>query len=198
MTLNDTLPSGIVAVGSWDGSLALHNAQDLALISITPALASGGSDSDVDMDGAAEDGPSSNAAKLPSYAATLAFHAKTPPSEQQALQLLAGLGNGRLITFGLESAPRGSIALSEPRTTTIGLLPVRLTPARSTSHRSAGLEQDLILAISDRLTLLYDDHDRLAHSSISRPVCRHITIVSKLITLSGPFRRCCILRARTG
>ena len=110
---------------------------------------------------------SPSTAKLPSHAASLAFHAIKLSSGRLRLQLLAGLGNGSLMTFDVNFAGDGCAQLGEAKATTLGPLPVQLTPARNTS---SALEQNLVMAVSERLTLLFEDRDRLAHSSISRPV----------------------------
>lgn len=107
------------------------------------------------------------ATRVPSYAASLAFHGMELSSGSHSLQVLAGLGNGSLLTIDTFLDADGSARLGEPKSTSVGQLPVRLTSARGLK---SGLEQNLITAISERLTLLFEDRDRLAHSSISRPV----------------------------
>lgn len=139
------LPSPILAVSTWTGSILLTTFASLATSPATYEVIES------------------------SYAASLLFKTSivsTTPSSS-SVQLLAGLSDGSLVTYDLQPSDDGpgGILVAGRKASSLGTQPLRLCGIRDWQSEE---ERVVAIGLSERTSVLFESRNRIDFSSISK------------------------------
>jgi DNA damage-binding protein 1 len=115
---------------------------------------------------------------------------KSSPATGTDLQLLAGLSDGSLITYDIDASEDG-YSTTGRKASSLGNQPLALHPIQGST--TSGDEKLLAIGISDRMSILFENRDRVEFSSVSLP-----GIVAASAVEIGDEGDCLVLATATG
>lgn len=140
-----TLPSPILAVSTWTGTIMLTTFTSLASSSATYEITE------------------------TSYAASLLLKTSpsSPTTSTSGVQLLAGLSEGSLVTYDLQPSDDGpgGVVVANRKASSLGTQPLRLCAIKGWQSEE---EQVVAVGLSERTSVLFESRNRIDFSSISK------------------------------
>lgn len=140
---SSNIPSPVVAIGTWSNEILLYTLDHL-------------------QNGA------STVTTIPEthFASSLLLKPRLS-ADPSSLQLLAGLSDGSLVVYDVDqSDSAGGLAVTNRKASSLGTRPLSLQAI--SGHTPNGEEQLVAIGLTERTSIVFETHDRIDTSSISR------------------------------
>ncbi|WVF68077.1 hypothetical protein IAT40_002840 [Kwoniella sp. CBS 6097] len=164
-----TLPAPVLAIGTWSNEILLYDLVQLQQ----------GSDTVTTI-------------REFGYASSLQLRASVSSlTSTSEVQLLAGLSDGALVVYDLEtSGPNGQLEIKSRKVSSLGTRPLGLFATKG--PQVAG-DEIIAIGLTERMSVIFNSKDRVDSSSVSRKDINAATVVK-----SSMMGECLVLASGTG
>ena len=103
-----------------------------------------------------------------------------PSAQTSSASLLIGLSDGSMITYRLDQAAGGGLAVSDRKSSSLGTRPLQLRPVEGLKN---GGDDIVAVGLSERMSIIFESRGRVEFSSVTKKVCHLQVLLSVKLSL---------------